>query len=381
MNLQPIVVFAGPSLDAEEARTIAGPRAIVLPPAAAGDIIRALRLNPVSIVLIDGRFDDVPSPWHKEILLALEYGVAVYGAASMGALRIAECATYGAVPVGGIATSYLEGRREDDAVAIAHLPAAGGWRTVSTALVDIEAALAEAVAAGRTSKAEAETALRESRELHFPSRRMPEICGSLAGSRGLKERDAAEACRRARDEADTPRPPGERVPRTTWLLRLARLALGSPFPSCPDLPPVERSFQEIVKLEPWLGPLIMDAIGFEFVDASHPVRRLSASRQDALRDHHLGKVDRTSARRVLGERLALRVAERQITMLEAGPELLLGFPVLESLGSHPSPAAVDDARTRVLRSEGVPPVRDAILDRDPRDLADTLQRMVDGIFE
>ena len=148
----PIVAFLGPSLDRERALALLSPKGIVLPPATAGDLIRALRLRPRAIVLLDGRFDDVPSPWHKELLLAMEMGVHVFGGASMGALRAVECERFGAQAIGRIAASYRSGRREDDAVAIAHLPAAGGWRPVSTALVDIEAVIESSMAEGTVSR-------------------------------------------------------------------------------------------------------------------------------------------------------------------------------------------------------------------------------------
>ena len=60
------------------------------PPAAAGDLLRLLPDPPATLCLIDGYFDARPSVWHKEILLLIEAGVRVFGAASMGALRAAE---------------------------------------------------------------------------------------------------------------------------------------------------------------------------------------------------------------------------------------------------------------------------------------------------
>ena len=62
----------------------------VLPPAARGDLYRAALAGPQVIGLIDGYFDGVPAVAHKEILWALDQGIRVLGAASMGALRAAE---------------------------------------------------------------------------------------------------------------------------------------------------------------------------------------------------------------------------------------------------------------------------------------------------
>ena len=81
--------------------------------------------------------------WHKEILLALERGIEVWGAASMGALRAAELAPFGMRGVGAIYRAFARGALvADDEVAVAHLPAAQGYRAVSDALVNLRDGLA-----------------------------------------------------------------------------------------------------------------------------------------------------------------------------------------------------------------------------------------------
>ena len=87
MRAAPLVVIVGPSLSAEEARRVAP--CTLLPPARQGDVWRALALRPRALVLLDGVFEAQPSVWHHELLAALEAGVAVFGGASMGALRAA----------------------------------------------------------------------------------------------------------------------------------------------------------------------------------------------------------------------------------------------------------------------------------------------------
>ncbi|MET0402172.1 MAG: TfuA-like protein, partial [Cystobacter sp.] len=88
-----LLVFLGPSLPEEEALALVPCR--VLPPARQGDIWRALSLRPRAIALVDGVFEAQPSVWHHEVLAALDAGVAVFGGASMGALRAAELAPHG----------------------------------------------------------------------------------------------------------------------------------------------------------------------------------------------------------------------------------------------------------------------------------------------
>ncbi|MBN8893029.1 MAG: hypothetical protein J0H91_22335 [Rhodospirillales bacterium] len=78
-----LIVFAGPSLG--RFAPSAAARIDLRPPAACGDIARAVALRPRAIGLIDGLFETTASVWHKELVFALAEGIAVYGAASMGA--------------------------------------------------------------------------------------------------------------------------------------------------------------------------------------------------------------------------------------------------------------------------------------------------------
>jgi hypothetical protein len=142
------LVYIGPTLHADEARALL-PGATILGPAAVGDILRATRRRGVRrIALVDGYFERMAAVWHKEILVALAKGIAVYGAASMGALRAAELAPFGMVGVGTIYRDFARGTLvADDEVAVAHLPAPQGYRAVSDALVNIRDGLARAVKA------------------------------------------------------------------------------------------------------------------------------------------------------------------------------------------------------------------------------------------
>jgi hypothetical protein len=111
-----ILVYLGPSLSWKRARQIL-PDALYRPPAKQGDILSdVVNLNPAYVILIDGQFRDNLSPWHKEIIYALQHpGVkGIYGAASMGALRAAELDFAGMVGIGQIYRWYAEGVTEDD---------------------------------------------------------------------------------------------------------------------------------------------------------------------------------------------------------------------------------------------------------------------------
>ncbi|MBV8758067.1 MAG: tfuA protein [Deltaproteobacteria bacterium] len=138
------VVFVGPTL-----RDVSLVGAEVRPPAGVGDVLRASREGIARIAIIDGYFERMAAVWHKEILVALERGIEVWGAASMGALRAAELDVYGMRGIGAIYRAFKRGDlTNDDEVAVAHLPGEVGYRPVSDALVNLRDGLARAARAG-----------------------------------------------------------------------------------------------------------------------------------------------------------------------------------------------------------------------------------------
>jgi hypothetical protein len=165
---EPAVYFVGPSLPASDVRTI-DPRAVILPPAAHGDVYRATSDGARTIVVIDGLFENVRALWHKEILWAITQGCRVIGAASMGALRAAECARFGMEPVGRIAADYVSGRRTSDGdVAVVHAGADDGWMALSEPLVNIDATLANLKLRGLVSDEEVDVLRRSARSIFYP---------------------------------------------------------------------------------------------------------------------------------------------------------------------------------------------------------------------
>lgn len=132
-------VFLGPSLPLKTAQEIF-PHAYYHPPIQCGDIIRLLRLNPKLIVIIDGLYETTPAVWHKEILLALEHGIEVWGAASMGALRAAELHHYGMHGFGHIFHEFKEGILcDDDEVAVLHQNSNEEYAAINDAMINIRA--------------------------------------------------------------------------------------------------------------------------------------------------------------------------------------------------------------------------------------------------
>lgn len=175
------VVFVGPSLSPPY-RHAAG--CTILPPAAQGDIARAVLAGASAIGLIDGVYETVAAVWHKEILFALERGVRMLGAASMGALRAAECAAFGMEPVGEIASRYLDGTLDDDAaVAVLHAPREMDYLQLSEALVDAEATIAHLHSLQLISAAERRALEDSAAACFFKERTAQSIVGGVAAGR------------------------------------------------------------------------------------------------------------------------------------------------------------------------------------------------------
>jgi hypothetical protein len=197
------IVFAGPSIFGLAAAELSG--LDVRPPAACGDLLAAAFERPQQIALIDGIFENAPSVWHKEILFALSEGIIVSGAASMGALRAAECAVFGMVGVGAIFHDYRSGRRTADAdVAVTHAPAEFGFRPLTEAFVDVEATLQALKMENMISEAEGEQFGKVATELHFSRRSWSAILhmAELQGERRNELRQLVKSLRRSQKQDD-----------------------------------------------------------------------------------------------------------------------------------------------------------------------------------
>jgi hypothetical protein len=153
MQSDEVVVFLGPTLALIEARQFLD--ADYRGPAKRGDVYRASKSDPHTIVLIDGAFEADAAVMHNEILWALAKGINVWGAASIGALRAAELAPFGMMGFGEIYENYRQGVVErDDAVAVVHAPEELGHAPLSMPLVDVWATLDRALEQGILSSDE-----------------------------------------------------------------------------------------------------------------------------------------------------------------------------------------------------------------------------------
>jgi hypothetical protein len=182
------VVFVGPTLPRADAESVLQ-EVVYLPPARQGDVFRAVRkYRPRAVGLIDGAFRDVPAVWHRELLWAMQAGVHVWGAASMGALRAAELAPFGMRGVGCIFAAYRDGRwgddptpfEDDDEVAVIHAPADAGAAPLSDAMVDLRATLDRAMAEGVIDPDTSRHLSARMKALHFPERSFARLAAEAA---------------------------------------------------------------------------------------------------------------------------------------------------------------------------------------------------------
>jgi hypothetical protein len=160
-------VFAGPTLDSADVSGFGD--LTFLPPVEQGNIYALMESGPTAIGIVDGRFHDVPSVWHKEILWALHRGVRVYGAGGMGALRAAELHRFGMRGIGWVFESFRDGMLEDnDEVAVGGRGAA--FPLASEPMVDIRRTLEAGCAAGVISDATRVSLTSMAKDLYYPLR-------------------------------------------------------------------------------------------------------------------------------------------------------------------------------------------------------------------
>lgn len=317
------IVFAGPTLAG------AGPQPAgfdLRPPARRGDVLAAVADRPEVLVLLDGYYYTVPAVTHKELLYALDAGIRVLGAASLGALRAAEMAPFGMTGVGRIFAAYAGGALDgDDEVALLHAPAEYGYRTFTVALVEVRFAL-ERIAAPAGESAGLVAALKA---IPFTGRR-PERVRDLArrflgGEAALrleremarcsvKRDDALEALERAADLAGPAAP--RRRTSTGYLNHFKEAHLRCP-PLAEGLP----------------GPTVLHA--WVMAQLFHP--EAPAFLREVRRRFLLAE----AAERA-GAEAGPREVEREVRSLRECHERLFGRPCL------PEPEYEEEARVRLL---------------------------------
>ncbi len=288
-----MIAFAGPSLyglgEGERERHLAGVE--LRPPAERGDVLAAVADAPDALVLLDGVYFTVPTVTHKELLYALDSGVRVIGAASLGALRAAELEAFGMVGTGRVFQWYRDGVLDgDDEVAVLHAPAELGFRPLTVALVELRAAVAEMASVVRLRPAAGAALVAAVKALPFSERsavrvgalareHLPgEAAGDLArrlARPGLKRADALAALRRARgphrrrkDRPRAARP--EASPETEFSVFFKESYLRPPGRWTPPPPTFLEAWQAVQTLHPG-APELVRRLRLRFLLASEAV--------------------------------------------------------------------------------------------------------------
>jgi TfuA protein len=197
-----LAVFCGPSLPPEDRVSVSD--ISYLPPAARGDIARAAASFD-NLLLIDGVFHHDLAPSPAECYRAAQR-VRCFGAASLGALRAAECRPYGFVPLGIIARWYTSELIDgDDEVAVAVDPRTQSALSVPSVNVRCVARLA--VRRRIIARPQADRLIAQAREVFYADRTWEDVLAlapakaraalrALAERHGdLKRRDARFALR------------------------------------------------------------------------------------------------------------------------------------------------------------------------------------------
>ena len=180
-----VVVFSGPSINV-------GLRAkysqfIFREPAQQGNILQVAQLCNVStIVLLDGFYKTVPAVWHKEIIFALDKGINVVGASSLGALRAVELEDFGMIGHGDIFNWFKEGTLyRDPDVAVAHAGIGDDYKQLTIPIVNIYATLKDSPC--RFSLGLINQVLDISREIFFEVRTFETLIRAISNSNLVPE--------------------------------------------------------------------------------------------------------------------------------------------------------------------------------------------------
>lgn len=170
------MAFVGPSVPV---RRLHGIRGVEFRPCARrGDVEAAVDEGFHTIVLIDGMmvYSYPPSP--KEVAAALDSGVQVYGAASLGALRAVELRRQGMVGCGWVYQQFLTGAVfRDDELLASFDETSGEPSTIP--LIDVRYACEVACRAGRLEPVQSQVLLERLRIVYFENR-TPECIARVA---------------------------------------------------------------------------------------------------------------------------------------------------------------------------------------------------------
>ena len=168
-----IIVYAGLSIPFDEAKEILDSHddveVVYKRPIQRGDLGQALKEHPDIIAIIDGVFHQNSAVGHKEILNAMNRGIEVYGASSMGALRASELDSLGMTGIGYVYNQYASGEVDsDDDVAV--MLDSESLEALSEPLINMKYVFTNAVSKGIITEDEKDELLEISKRTFYPQR-------------------------------------------------------------------------------------------------------------------------------------------------------------------------------------------------------------------
>jgi hypothetical protein len=175
------VIFVGPSLSIERAKTIL-PFADFRPPARKGDFQQLAKEDVQFVGFVDGVFlqDYPPTPIEVYSLLRNK-NLILAGAASLGALRAVELEKFGMVGIGKIFELYKKGIIDsDDEIAVTF--SEQHYKLQSEALIDIRYTLYHACKNGVIDPETKKTLIRTAKSIYFPYRNYDELFEKVTGT-------------------------------------------------------------------------------------------------------------------------------------------------------------------------------------------------------
>ena len=203
-----LIAFLGPSISRDEAERLC-PGLDVRPPARRDDLYREREGGAWGFLLIDGVFmhEDAVSP--REVVDVLEDGALVLGAASMGALRAADCWPAGANGIGLIYRLYRRGILESDEEVAVAVSADGLDAAVSVPLVNVRYAVSRAARRRLIDRERGRRIVEAAAAIYYPERTWREVqrragllmtpeVADFCAAFDLKRDDARRALRYAR---------------------------------------------------------------------------------------------------------------------------------------------------------------------------------------
>jgi hypothetical protein len=173
-----LIAFVGPSISRAEAGRVC-PGLDLRPPIRRDDLYRERERGAWGFLIIDGVFmqEDAVSP--REVVDVLDDGALVVGAASMGALRAADCWPAGAQGIGLIYRLYRLGvLASDEDVAVA-VSADGADAAVSVPLVNVRYAVSRAVRRRLLDRATARRIVSAAAAIYYPERTWRAVLGRV----------------------------------------------------------------------------------------------------------------------------------------------------------------------------------------------------------